>query len=173
MYPGIVLAMTFVVLMACVYNYSQDDKKVFSQIGFSFASISVALIIMDYFIQLTVMQPSLLKGEIEDLSLFSQYNPHGIFIALEDLGYLMMSMSFLFAGLVLVGGKGLERAIGWLFIVSSLVAIGALIGLALLYGKDLEYRFEVTVLTINWTVLIAAGALLSVLFKRAERFGPS
>jgi hypothetical protein len=26
------------------------------------------------------------------MSLFSQYNPHGVFIALEDLGYLMMSL---------------------------------------------------------------------------------
>jgi hypothetical protein len=33
------------------------------------------------------MQPSLLKGETEGLTLFLQYNPDGIFIALEDLGY--------------------------------------------------------------------------------------
>jgi len=41
-----------------------------------------------------------------------------------------------------------------------------MVGLSLLSGTDLECRFEVTVLTINWTVLIVAGALLSVLFKR-------
>jgi len=47
--------------------------------------------------------------------------------------------------------------------------IGAFIVLSLLYGKDLEYRFEVLVITINWTVLIVAGVLLSVFFKRAAR----
>jgi hypothetical protein len=173
MYPGFLLATIFVVLMACIHHYAQDDKKTFSLIGLSFALISTAVIAIDYFIQLTVMQPSLLKGETEGLSLFSQYNPHGIFIALEDLGYLMMSVAFLFAAAVFTGGERLERALRWLFIISSLVAIGALIVLSLLYGKDLEYRFEVTILTINWTVLIVAGVLLSVLFRRATRHGAS
>jgi hypothetical protein len=169
LYPGLLLAPTFVVLMACIHHDAQDDKKVFSQIALSFALISAALITTDYFIQLAVMQPSLLKGETEGLALFSQYNPHGIFIALEDVGYVMMSAAFLFIGAVFVGRTRLERGIGWLFSISSLVAIGALIGLSLLYGKDLEYRFEVTVLTINWTVLIVSGTLLSVRFRRAGR----
>src|SRR5713226_5808023 len=33
MYPGILLAPIFVVLMASIHLYAQDDKKVFSQIG--------------------------------------------------------------------------------------------------------------------------------------------
>jgi hypothetical protein len=173
MYPGLILALTFVVLMACIHYYTRDDKKIFSQIGLSFALISATVITLDYFIQLAVMQPSLLKGETDGLSLFSQYNPHGIFIALEDLGYLMMSAALLFAAVGFAGRARLERAIRWLFITSSLAAVGAFIGLSLIYGQDLEYRFEVVVLTINWIVLIVAGALLSVLFKRAGRYGSS
>jgi hypothetical protein len=42
-----------------------------------------ALIAGDYFIQLTVVQPSVLQGKVDGLLLWSQYNPHGIFIALE------------------------------------------------------------------------------------------
>ncbi len=51
-------------------------------------------------------------------------------------------------------------------ILSKRLPNGWMVGLSLLSGTDLECRFEVTVLTINWTVLIVAGALLSVLFKR-------
>jgi hypothetical protein len=39
--------------------------------------------------------------------------------------------------------------------------------MALLYGHDLEYRFEVAVISIDWIVLIISGALLSIVFKRA------
>jgi hypothetical protein len=51
------------------------------------------------------------------------------------------------------------------------MAIGALIVLSLIYGKDLEYRFEVIVLSIDWTVLIVSGVLLSIWFRRAGRYG--
>jgi hypothetical protein len=41
--------------------------------------------------------PSLLKGEVGNLSLLSQYNPHGLFIALEDTSYLIMAVALLLA----------------------------------------------------------------------------
>jgi hypothetical protein len=63
------------------------------------------------------------------------YNPHGIFIALEDAGYLMLSVAFLGAGLAFVRRTRLERVLRWLFIISSLAAMGALIGLALVYDR--------------------------------------
>jgi hypothetical protein len=166
LYPGFLLAPTFVVLMACIHYYASDDKKVFSQIGLSFAVVYAAVITTDYFIQLTVLEPSLLNGETAGLSLFTQYNPHGIFIALECLGYLMMSVALLFTGAVFAGGR-LERGIRWLFVTSFVLAVGFLVGLSLL--KYEIVAFEVTILMINWIVLIISGALLSVVFKRAGR----
>jgi len=173
MYPGFLLALIFVGLMACIHDNASEGKKIFSQLGLSFAVISATVLAIDYFIQLAVMQPALLKGETEGLSLFSQYNPHGIFIALEDLGYLMMSVAFLFFAMVFDGRNRIERAIRWLFVTSFVLAVGSLVVLSLLYGKNLDYRFEVTVILINWTVLVVSGVLLSVFFKRAERYGTS
>src|SRR4029079_16847398 len=103
MYPALLLTALFVVFMVCIHQYASDDKKLFSLIGLSFAVMSAALIMIDYFIQLTVIQPSLLRGETDGLSLISQYNPHGIFIALEALGYLLMSVAFLFAAPIFAG----------------------------------------------------------------------
>ena len=173
MYPALLLTPIFVVLMASIHHYAAGDKKLFSLIGLSFAVIAAAVISIDYFIQLTVMQPSLLKGETDGLSLVSQYNPHGIFIALETLGYLMMSTAFLFAGAVFAGRDWVERTIRWLFISGFALTVGSLIVLSLLYGNDLEYRFEVVVILIDWMVLIVSGILLSVVFKRARRDGSS
>jgi hypothetical protein len=58
-------------------------------------------------------------------------------------------------------------------IISSVLAVGTLIRLALLYGSDLEYRYEVVAILIDWTVLIVFGVLLSVFLKRAGRYGTS
>ena len=110
--------------------------------------------------------PSLQAGETEGLSLFTQYNPHGLFIAGEAFGYLAMSLALLFAAPVFAGGR-IERAIRWLFVGGFVLAVAALVGLWIV-GGDL-IAFEVAVLSINWIVLIASGVLLSVVFRRALR----
>jgi hypothetical protein len=164
LYPGFLLALVFVLLMACIHKYASDDRKVFSQIGLSFALIYAAVIAIDYFVQIVVVEPSILHGETAGLSLFTQYNPHGIFIGLEVLGYLMMSIAFLFTAVVFVGGR-IEHALRWLFVAGFVAAVGALASLSLL-GYDIV-ALEVTIITINWTVLIVSGVMLSILFKRS------
>jgi len=166
MYPALLTALLFVVLVVCIHHYAAADRKVFSQIALSFAVISAAAHAINYFIQLAVMQPSLLKGELEGLSLFSQYNPHGIFIALEDLGYFLMGITFLLVAVAFVPRNRLERAIRFTLITGAILVVGGLIFMALLYGSDLEYRYEVLSLTVDWIVLIVSGVLLSVFFKR-------
>ena len=169
MYPAFLMSLLFVVLVVCIHHYASADRRVFSQVALSFAVISAAVLATNYFIQLAVMQPSLLKGEVEGLSLFSQYNPHGVFIALEEVGHLMMGMSFLFVALAFGRRERLEWIIRLVFGASSVLAVGSLIVLALLYGSDLEYRYEVAVIVIDWIALIVSGALLSLFFKRAGR----
>jgi hypothetical protein len=166
--PGILLAIAFVVLMACIHYHAPLNKKIFSHIGLLFALAYAAVIITDYFIQYTVVMPGLLNGETSGLSLFTQYNPHGLFVALEGLGFMMMSVAFLFAAFAFTGGT-LERTIRFLFSISFILAIAFFIVFSLL-NYDIVV-FEVAILTINWLVLIVSGALLSILFRRAGRFG--
>lgn len=166
MVPAMLMALLFVVLVACIHQYATADKQLFSQIAFAFALIAATAHTINYFIQLAVVQPSLLRGELDGLALFSQYNPHGIFIALEDVGYLMMGVAFLFLAAALGGRDRLERAIRLVFLISSILAIGSLVLLALLYGLELEYRYEVAAILIDWLALIVSGTLLSVFFLR-------
>ena len=164
LYPGFLLALVFVVLMVCIHRYASEEKKVFSQVGLSFALVYAIVITVDYFIQLVVVEPSLLSGETAGLSLFTQYNPHGVFIALECLGYFMMSVAFLFDAAVFTKGR-LEHIIRWLFVASFVLAVVSWAVFSLL-GTGI-IAFEVTILLVNWIVLIVSGALLSVIFKRA------
>jgi hypothetical protein len=169
MYPAIFMAPIFVMLLICIHNYAPADKKLFSQSGLAFALIYAAAMSINYFIQIEVMQPSILKEEMEGLALFSQYNPHGIFIALENLGYLMMSLAFFCIAWVFNRGTKLGSALRILLTASPLLAFAVFIVLSLLYGKDIEYRFEVFIITFNWITAIIMGVLLSIYFKRATR----
>ncbi len=166
LYPGILLAPIFVILMVCIHSYARSDRKLFSHVAMSFAIIYAAIILIDYVTQFTIVVPSLLKNETANLSLFTQYNPHGFFITFETLGYSMMSAAFFLVAAVFGGGR-LERAVRWVFVAGVVAALVLFIMLSLL-SYDL-IAFEVTILTINWIVLIVSGALLSLMFRRAGR----
>lgn len=166
--PAILLAPIFVVLFACIHSFAPEEKKLFSRIALLFAVAYAVVIAVDYFSQLTIVIPSLQSGESAGLSLFTQYNPHGFFIAGEALGYLMMNVAFLFAAPLFSGGRA-ERALRWLFALSFVLAVVSFVGLWLL--KHDLIAFEVTILMINWAVLIISGVLLSIVFRRALRQG--
>ena len=169
MYPAFFMGPIFVLLMVCIHNFAPEDKKLFSQFGLAFALMYAAVMSANYFIQIETMQPSILKGEMDGLVLFSQYNPHGIFIALEDLGYLMMSLAFFCTAWVFARGDKLGRALRNLLTISPLFAFAVYIALTLIYGKNIEYRFEVFIISFNWLTSIIMGVMLSFYFKRAAR----
>jgi hypothetical protein len=52
-----------------------------------------------YFVQFSMVPVSLMNGQSEGIALLTQYNPYGVFIVLEELGYLLMSLSFVFLAL--------------------------------------------------------------------------
>lgn len=166
MYPAVLLVLSYVVVMAAIHAYASPQKKIFSQIGLCFAVISAFLLFTDYFVQFSVVPISLMNGETEGIPLLTQYNPHGVFIALEEAGYLMMSLSFLWMAPVFADKKRLETAVRWIFIIAFVLTVISLAAVSIRYGLDRQDRFEVAVISINWLVLIINGILLSIVFKR-------
>ena len=169
MYPASLMAFLFVVVVACLHDRAAGERRVFSQVGLACAVIAAGALVSDYAIQLAVMQPSLLHGETGNLSLFSQYNPHGVFIALEDLGYLLMGVAFAFLAAALDRGGRLVRTVRILYLIASILAVGSLVLLVLVFGTSLEYRYEVAAISIDWITLIVSGVLLSLVFRRDRR----
>jgi len=167
MYPSILLSLVYYVLMVAIHYFAPADKKVFSQIGMSFALISTATIVIDYFLQLSFIQPSVVLGETDGIALLSQFNPHGVFIVLEEIGFLMMSLSMLCMAPAIVGKTKVEKAIRWLFVACFTLNAIALSLYTVFYGIHREYRFELATISINWLTLITSGVLLSIMFGRA------
>jgi hypothetical protein len=161
--PAFLLAPTVVVLMACIHYVTPETKKVFSLFGLSFASVYVAIIPTNYYLQLFVVRLNLASGTLDGLALLAQPNLHSVFFALETLGYTFLSLATLFVSQVFSGGK-LESWIRWLFIVSGAVGI-----------------FGVLVAPFDQPYLIFAGLgiwslafpistiLLSIFFRRAQK----
>ena len=79
---GIVVA-----LVAAVHEWAPAERRVSSLLGLCLVVVAAAVLLIDYFVQATVLQPSLVKGQLDGWALLTQYNPNGVFIALEELGY--------------------------------------------------------------------------------------
>lgn len=172
MYLALLMMLAFLVLAVCIRERAVDGRKLFGTIGLSLSAVAFTVIGMDYFIQLRTVQPALRWGEFDGLAILSQYNPHGVFIALEELGFLVMGLSFAFLALAL-GKAGLERATRWVFLASSALMVAAFVGMSLYFGFGLEYRFEVTAISIGWLTLMVSGSLLVFVFRRLVHEQPS
>jgi hypothetical protein len=168
MYPALLMMLAFLVLAACVRERGVGGRKVFGTIGSSLAVASFTIIAIDYFIQLRTVQPALLRGEWDGLAILSQYNPHGVFIALEELAFLAMGLSFAFLALAL-GSSRLERITRWVCSASSALIVVAFVGMSLYFGFGVEYRFEVTVISLGWLTLMISGVLLAFVFRRSAQ----
>ena len=169
MYPAMVAHAFYLILIVCINNSTQEQHKIYGQCGLAFAIISSATIIIDYFLQISVIQPAILNGEFDGISILTQYNPHGIFIALEEIGFIMMSVSFICLAPIFNSNK-IERAIRWIFIIAFTSTILAFLLFTVLFGVNREYFFEITAITINWLALISVSTLLSIdIFRKLKR----
>ena len=166
MFAAIMLILVYVILMVSIHSYAAGQKKIFSQIGLSFAIITAVILLSDYFVQFSVIPMSLKNGETEGIAMLIQYNPHGLFLVLEELGYLVMSLSFLFMAPVFANRDRLESAVRWIFIVGFVLVMVSLAVISINYGLERQDRFEVAVISIDWLVLVINGVLLSIVFRK-------
>jgi hypothetical protein len=164
--PAMLLVVVYVILLVSIHTYAAQNKKIYSQIGLSFALIAAGILLSDYFIQFSVVPVSLMNQETEGIALLTQYNAHGIFIVLEELGYLLMGLSFLFLAPVFANEGRLASVVRWVFITGFVLTMVFLAVLSIIYGLDRMDRFEVAVISIDWLVLVINGVLLSLLFRR-------
>ncbi len=166
MYPAILLSFSYMVMMITVHRSIPAERNLFSFVASGFAIISSLILSADYFIQVSFIQPSLLAGETDGVAMMSQFNPHGIFIILEELGFVTMGISFLFLVPAFAGPTRLEKSLRLAFIISFCLTVTAFIAISAVHGIMREYRFEVVVISITWLELIIVSFLLARYFRR-------
>lgn len=170
MYLAVFQLCSFLIFIIAAHYTAPLKRKVFSAISAAFALIATSVLMADYFIQFSVVPISMMNDQTEGIALLTQYNGHGIFIALEELGFTMMSIAFLFLSLVFTGKTPLEKIIRWLLIAPVVITLISFIYYTIQYGLDRDYRFEVAAITINWLVTILVGILLAIYYRRKTKY---
>lgn len=168
MYPAMLLMLNYVIYMVCIDRYAGMQQKVFSRTALLFACLSAGILFVNYFVQVSVIQPSLINGETDAIAILTQYNPHGIFIALEEVGYIVMSVSILFLVPVFTGTGRIQAGIRWIAILGFILTAVSLIVISAIYGVGREDRFEIAVITIDFMALILLGILSGILFRQEK-----
>jgi hypothetical protein len=145
--PSLALAPLFVLTMVAVHIDAPAGKRVFSLAALALAIMYAVLVSMVYIVQLGVVIPLRLQGEGARVALFdccAQFQP---MMAIDLLGYTLMSLSTAFAAVVF-GGSGLERAARFWLVANALLA-------------------PVLLLQLAWPSLIYVGALWLLTFPLA------
>jgi hypothetical protein len=164
--PAILLVLGYLALMLSIHYVVPAQRKILSLGALCLALVSATVLAIDYYVQFAVVPVSLQANETNGLPLLIQYNPHGLFIALEELGYLAMSLSFVLVASALVLGGRLEAGIRWVFRTAFGVSFVAMAVYWFAFGIDRKDRFEIVILSACWIALIVNGALLAVFFRR-------
>jgi hypothetical protein len=155
--PSLFLGTSFAILMVSVHYYAPEDKKIWSHAGLIFAAIYTVLISINYYVQLTLVVPHLLRGEVESVR-FLLFTPFDSFLySVDILGYSFMSLSTLFAAFVFTGA-GLERTVRRFLIAN---------GLILPFIALQNYYHPLIWLASLWAITFPGATIsLAVLFRR-------
>lgn len=166
MYLAVFQLFVFVVFIATNHFLADTAKRLYTFLSVSFALISSTVLLITYFTQFSVVPISVMNGEADGVALITQYNEHGLFIAMEELGYICMSIALFFLAFAFSKSSRIERAIHFILIIQIIVTILVFIFYVVKYGIERSYRFEVATISINWLVLIATGVLIGFYYRR-------
>jgi hypothetical protein len=166
MYCAIFQLFVYIAFMTVRHSATPKSKKVFSSVSLSFTLISATVLLLAYFTQFSVIPISMQAGETDGIAILTQYNGHGLFIAMEELGYIAMSLSLCFLIPAHASGSKLEKAIRLILLVQLILTVILFIFYAIQYGIERSYRFEVATITINWLTLITIGILTAIMARK-------
>jgi hypothetical protein len=163
--PSLLLAPSFVALLVSIHYSVAAEKKIWSLAAVAFACMYAPLCSMAYVVELSVVQPLVLRGQADQVALLTlaQYGtqPNTVFTAIDGLGYAFMSFACLFAALAL-GGSSLERWIRWLLVATAVLGVPSM----------LTYFVNPAFMSIAglWGITVPGfSVLLAVYFRRASR----
>lgn len=166
MYMTIFQLFAFVIFSVSNHYIVSPAKKMFTMLSVAFTLISACVLLIAYFTQFSTIPISVMKGETDAIAFFTQYNEHGFFIAMEELGYITMSIALFFLAFAFSKDNKQEKRIRTILIVQLILTILSFISYSVIYGIARSYLFEVATITINWLVIIVVGIMIGLNYKK-------
>lgn len=158
--PSLFLGSSFALLMVSVHYYADEENRIWSHAAIVFACIYTVLISINYYVQLTLVVPHMLRGEVESIR-FLLFTPFDSFLySVDILGYSFMSLSTLFGAFVFTG-PGLERTARRFMIAN---------GLILPFIALQNYYHPLIWIAALWAVTFPGATIsLTLLFRKTSR----
>lgn len=167
MYLAVFQLIAFVVFMVVNHFIVNAEKKLYTFLSITFTLISAIVLLIAYFTQFSVVPISVMKGETDGIALLTQYNEHGLFIALEELGYITMSIALFFLAFAFSKNTRTERVIRIILMSQLFLTILTFIIYSLKFGIERGYLFEVATISINWMVIIVVGIMIGFHYRKS------
>jgi len=167
MYLAIFQLFSFVIFIVSNHYIAETSRKIFTFLSVAFTLISSSVLLIAYFTQFSIVPISVMKGESEGIALITQYNEHGMFIAMEELGYITMSIALFFLSFAFSRNTSIEKIIRGILLSQFLITVLSFIFYSVKFGIERSYLFEVATITINWLVIIIVGILTGLHYRRS------
>ena len=155
----------YVVMLNAIYDNATATNKSTTRLGLLFGAMFALLVCSHYFVQISSVRLSVIKGQTDGLLQFIQANPYGGLAAMNMLGWtLFLGLSSLFVAPVFRNGR-LEKLLHIAFIANG---IFCLVG-------GIAYVLEITLLIFVCTTLgmgasvIVIAVALCFWFKRIRQ----
>jgi len=156
--PSLFLGSSFLVLIVSIHHLAGPDKRIWSHSAVVFATAYAVLISIVYFVQLTLVVPRMMRGQIQGIEPFLFVPFDSFLYSVDILGYSFMSVATLFAAPVFAG-CGLHRVVR-LFLTAN--------GLLLPFIALQVYYHPLIWVAALWAVTFPGSTwTLAIVFRRA------
>lgn len=157
-----VLAIAFVVMMACLYESAPHDYRVWALCGLGLALLYAGAVSLVYMTIITFVTPALELGGRSLAAPFA-FDVNGSFMqAVDGLGYFLQCLATLFAAPVFASRSAIRRA----FVANGVVGFFVLVSyMPLVFSGVIYQAFEG--IAALWIVTLPAAMLLGASYFRA------
>lgn len=160
---GIVTFLTapgLIVVFSAIYYVKDWENKILGSLGLTFIILFAAMVSINRFVQLTIIQQSIPGAASQDLARFLPYSSGSIMFALEMLGWGFFSSLAAFSVAFLFKGSRLNNVIKWMFIAYALFSFMGVLGFAT------ETAITMAAFIAWGPILLALSILLAVYFRK-------
>ena len=154
--PSLLLAWSYLVLMACVLDAAPPEHRVWALLGMCFSVLYATINSIVYVVQLVVVTPLVFQGYGESAGMLA-FGPRSFMLSLNALAYALMSASAFLAAFAFPGRA--QR-----FVRRAMWAHGAMgpIVIAAVFWPRMTYVGALWIVTFPTMALALAGAFRRV-----------
>ncbi|MHB0935425.1 MAG: hypothetical protein ACYC6A_03455 [Armatimonadota bacterium] len=159
---SLLIPVPFILAMLALHHGAADEKKIWTHAALLFIVIYAMYVTLNYVVQLAMVIPLNLRGELGELRILDQ-TPHSLFWNVDALGYIFMGLATLFA-VPAFAKSGLEGWTRGFFLAHALVT--PLIAFVYFYPT---FSYRLLLLGAPWMITASGSLLLLALYFRSKR----